>query len=134
MRATRLTLACLILMASLAPIQAQETARSIPGAPDRSEGMGPYPGLILRGVTLIDGTGSPPIGPVDIVIKKNRIEQIKSVGYPGLPVQEQDRPRLEEGFHELELEGHYVLPGFVDMHAHIGGLAQGTPAEYVYKL
>jgi imidazolonepropionase-like amidohydrolase len=28
----------------------------------------------------------------------------------------------------------FVLPGFVDLHAHIGGVAQGTPAEYVYKL
>jgi len=28
----------------------------------------------------------------------------------------------------------YVLPGFVDMHGHIGGVDQGTPAEYVFKL
>jgi hypothetical protein len=28
----------------------------------------------------------------------------------------------------------YVLPGFVDMHAHLGGIPQGTPAEYVLKL
>jgi hypothetical protein len=34
----------------------------------------------------------------------------------------------------MDLTGMYVLPGFVDVHAHIGGAAQGTPAEYVYKL
>ena len=28
----------------------------------------------------------------------------------------------------------YILPGFIDMHGHIGGTAQGTPAEYVFKL
>jgi hypothetical protein len=28
----------------------------------------------------------------------------------------------------------YILPGFIDMHGHIGGRAQGTDAEYVYKL
>ena len=28
----------------------------------------------------------------------------------------------------------YVLPGFIDMHGHIGGKEQGTPAEYVFKL
>lgn len=28
----------------------------------------------------------------------------------------------------------YLLPGFVDMHGHIGGQSQGTPAEYVFKL
>ena len=134
MRTRRVTLACLILLVSMVVIQAQETPRPIPRAPDRSEGMGPYPGLILRGVTLIDGTGSPPIGPVDIVIKNNRIEQVKSVGNPGLPISEESRPKAEKAFHELDLDGHYVLPGFVDMHAHIGGQAQGTPAEYVYKL
>src|SRR5881398_1155646 len=45
-------------------------------APDRraDEGDGPYERLILRGATLVDGTGAPPIGPVDIVIEKNRIK------------------------------------------------------------
>jgi hypothetical protein len=28
----------------------------------------------------------------------------------------------------------YVLPGFIDMHGHQGGVEQGTPAEYVHKL
>jgi imidazolonepropionase-like amidohydrolase len=28
----------------------------------------------------------------------------------------------------------YLLPGFIDVHGHIGGDAQGTPAEYVFKL
>ena len=31
-------------------------------------GDGPYSQLIIRGVTLIKGDGSPPVGPVDIVI------------------------------------------------------------------
>ena len=26
------------------------------------------------------------------------------------------------------------MPGFIDMHGHIGGEAQGVPAEYVFKL
>ena len=44
-------------------------------APDRGpdDGEGPYGRLIIRGATLIDGTGAPPIGPVDIVIENNRI-------------------------------------------------------------
>jgi hypothetical protein len=41
-------------------------------SPDRKEGEGPYDKLIIRGVTLIDGTGSPPIGPVDIVVAKKQ--------------------------------------------------------------
>ena len=44
------------------------------------------------------------------------------------------RPKLKEGGKELNCEGMYALPGFIDMHGHIGGKAQGTPAEYVFKL
>jgi hypothetical protein len=34
----------------------------------------------------------------------------------------------------MDCAGMYVLPGFIDMHGHIGGNEQGTPAEYVFKL
>ena len=103
-------------------------------APDRKEGEGPWPQLILRGATLINGTGALPMGPVDIVIEKNRIVQIANVGYPGVPIDLKRRPQLIAGGKELNCEGKYILPGFIDMHGHIGGTAQGTPAEYVFKL
>jgi len=110
------------------------TIAQVAKAPARAEGEGPYSQLIIRGVTLINGTGAPPIGPVDIVIEKNRIVQISNVGSPGAPINPNRRPQLKEGGKEMNCEGMYVLPGFVDMHGHIGGRAQGTPAEYVYKL
>lgn len=111
------------------------TAQSqIQKAPERKEGEGQWPQLILRGATLINGTGAPPMGPVDIVIEKNRIVQIANVGYPGVPINETKRPKLKEGGKEINCEGKYVLPGFIDMHGHIGGTEQGTPAEYVFKL
>lgn len=103
-------------------------------SPDRKEGEGPYDRLIIRGVTLIDGTGAPPIGPVDIVVEKNRIAEVKVVGYPGLPIKEERRPKAGAGDKVMDLEGHYLLPGLIDMHGHIGGAGQGTPAEYVFKL
>jgi len=106
----------------------------IPKAPEVKEGEGPYVQLIIRGVTLIDGTGAPPIGPMDIVVKQNRIERIVNVGFPGVEINTDRRPKLEAGGKELNCEGMYLLPGFIDMHGHIGGDAQGTPAEYVFKL
>ncbi len=121
-----------LLMASAGG--AQQKPKSIPEAPPRAEGEGPFERLILRGGILIDGTGAPPIGPVDIVIEKNRIVNIKSVGYPGLPIDPKKRPKANAGDKELDVEGMYILPGFIDMHAHIGGVRQGTPAEYVFKL
>jgi len=106
----------------------------IPDAPDRSEGEGPFSQLIIRGATLINGTGSPPIGPVDVVIEGNRIVQVEAVGSPGIPIEPDNRPQLAENGRELDASGMYLLPGLIDMHGHIGGKAQGTPAEYVFKL
>lgn len=103
-------------------------------APDRKEGEGPWEQLIIRGVTLIDGTGAPPVGPADIVIEKNRIKEIRIVGAPGIAIDTSRRPKLKDGGKELNCEGMYLLPGFIDMHGHIGGVEQGTPAEYVFKL
>ena len=104
------------------------------GAPDRQRGEGPFERLILRGVTVISGEGAPPVGPVDIVVTGDRITEVRNVGYPGVPIDEARRPRAGAGDRVLELEGHYVLPGFIDMHAHFGGDDQGVPAEYVAKL
>jgi imidazolonepropionase-like amidohydrolase len=69
---------------------------------------------------------------MDIVIEGNRIVEVKSVGVPGLPINEEGRPK--DATREIDAHGMYVLPGFVDTHAHTGGRSQGTPAEYVYKL
>ncbi len=106
----------------------------VPKSPARTEGEGPFNRLIIRGVTLINGAGSPPVGPVDIVVEKNRITEIKTVGYPGVAIDQNKRPKANEGDRELDAEGMYLMPGFVDMHGHIGGKAQGTTAEYVFKL
>jgi hypothetical protein len=103
-------------------------------APDRQRGEGPFNRLILRGVTVINGEGAPPIGPMDIVIEGNRIASIHNVGFPGVPIDADDRPEAGEGDQVMELEGYYALPGFIDMHAHFGGDAQGVPAEYPAKL
>src|SRR3954451_16873613 len=107
---------------------------AIQPAPPRAEGEGPFKRLILRGVTVIDGRGAPPMRPIDIVIAGNRITDVVSVGSPGVAPDPDKRPKAEEGDHEMDLRGMYVLPGYVDMHGHIGGKEQGTPAEYVFKL
>ncbi|RLD28831.1 MAG: amidohydrolase [Bacteroidetes bacterium] len=97
-------------------------------------GDGPFSQLIIRGVTLINGDGSPPRGPMDIVVENNKIVKLQIVGYPGISINEVKRPKLKEGGHELDANGMYLLPGFIDMHGHIGGNAQGANSEYVFKL
>ncbi len=109
-------------------------AQSLPDVPLEKEGEGPYPQLIIRGAILINSTGAPPIGPVDIVIENDRIVDVKVVGFPGVAIDSNRRPALKEGGREIDAAGHYVLPGFVDMHGHIGGRWQGAGGEYVFKL
>ena len=96
--------------------------------------QGPFSQLIIRGVTLINGNGAPPQGPIDIVVENDRIVAIQVVGYPGVPIKADKRPKLKSGGKEMDANGMYLLPGFVDMHAHIGGEAQGADWEYVFKL
>jgi hypothetical protein len=122
-----------LILAMLFTVTAWAQNNSITPAPKVKEGDGPYTQLIIRGVTLIDGTGAPPIGPVDIVVKNNRIVTIKNVGYPGTEINQNARPVLEAGGKELDCTGMYLMPGFVDMHGHIGG-SQAPVAEYVFKL
>ncbi|MGZ5494908.1 MAG: amidohydrolase family protein, partial [Thermoanaerobaculia bacterium] len=127
----RILLAISVLALSAAAFAAEVNP---PYAPDRraDEGEGPFQRLIIRGATLIDGTGAPPIGPVDIVIEGNRIRQIKSVGFPKVPIKAENRPK--DATKEIDASSLYVLPGFVDLHGHAGGAEQGTTAEYVFKL
>src|SRR4051812_33906879 len=51
------------------------------------EGRGPFKKLVIRSVTVIDGTGGPPLSPMDIMIEGNRITSIRQAGWPGLPQQ-----------------------------------------------
>jgi imidazolonepropionase-like amidohydrolase len=112
-------IASLLLFATTCFVFAQITP-----APNRTEGEGPFEQLIIRGAMLINGNGAPPIGPVDIVIEKNVIKKVN----------EERRPKFNGSGLEIEADGMYVLPGFIDMHGHIGGTSQGTPSEYVFKL
>ncbi len=93
-------------------------------APDRleGEGVGPFETLVIKGCILIDGTGAPPRGPVNIIVKQNRIERIGGSRVP------------EDADWVLDAEGMYLMPGFIDMHAHLGSLRKAPDAEYVYKL
>lgn len=111
-----------------------EVTRVGKGAPARTagEGMGPFRKLVIRGATLIDGTGAPARGPVDIIIEGNRITDIKQAGWPGLAWKQDREPRDFD--QEIDATGMYVLPGFVDTHVHLPGPDKAPDASYAYKL
>ncbi len=110
---------------------------ALQGGQDRDRGEGPFDRLVLRGATVIDGTGAPPWGPVDIVVENGKIVQLAAVGQPNRPINPDRRPA--PGSREIDCHGKYVTPGFVDAHAHIGWPAHAARgaqpcADYIYKL
>ena len=113
---------------------AQEAEEMVRGAPDRrlDEGEGPFERLIIRGAILIDGSGAPARGPVDIVVEGNRIVSIEIVGVPHVPVEEEGRPG--DATFELDATGSYIMPGFINNHVHVGDVPKAPEAEYPYKL
>ncbi len=101
-----------------------------------AEETGPYESLEIRGVTVIDGSGAPAYGPVNIFIKGNRIDRIVSEdaisrtrAVAGAAGGKEDKApdRVIEG------KGMYVTPGLIDVHIHVNE-SKDVPAEYIYKL
>src|SRR3954453_398963 len=65
--------------------------------------------LVLKGGTLIDGTGRAPVDNAVIVIEGARF---KAVGA-------KDQIAIPPGSEIIDLSGKHVLPGFIDGHAHL---------------
>ncbi len=108
-----------------AAIAAQQGARQETTKRRADEGGGPYDRLVLKNVTVIDGTGAPPMSGANIVVEGDRIISIGR----GEVADEGGNTRIIDG------TGQYVMPGFIDMHAHTGPFPSDAPqAEYVYKL
>lgn len=110
--------------------------RACPQTAGTAEEAGPYGSLEIRDVTVIDGSGAPAFGPVNIFVKGNRIERIAAVDAIA-------RSRSEEGTAKgkeekapdrvIDGKGMYVMPGLIDVHIHINA-TKDVPAEYIYKL
>ena len=65
--------------------------------------------IVLSGATLIDGTEEPRQLNSVIVIEGNIIQAVGSASETPIP----------EGARVIDLSGKYVLPGIIDMHAHV---------------
>lgn len=106
-------------------------ARSAQAGGAAAEQAGPYHTLLVRNVTVIDGSGAPAFGPVNIVIRDNAIDRVEPVdainrgrGVAGPAVQPD---RVIDG------TGMYVIPGLVDGHVHISSNT-AVPPDYIYRL
>ncbi|MGD8328675.1 MAG: amidohydrolase family protein [Acidobacteriota bacterium] len=79
-----------------------------------------YTGILINNVTLIDGTGRPPVAGISVMVRGDRIVAIgpgpfaMTLEYPG--------PRSIDG------TGKYLIPGLWDVHVHLsGGRGRGGP-------
>ena len=131
------------LLSGVRPVSVEAQA-GLNGAPDRraNEGAGPFNRMIIRNVMIIDGTGAPPYGPMNVIVSGNRIQAIQGAGTPGVPQPAAPAGRAGGGRqggapaadHVIDGTGMYLMPGFVDMHVHAGGAPKNADAEYAYKL
>src|SRR5688572_27454957 len=78
-------------------------------------------GVALLGATLIDGTGGAAVRNAAIVVRRGKIE---SVG-----------PRsgfeLPKKTREVDVSGHWIIPGLIDVHAHLAPAGSWAPARYL---
>ena len=65
--------------------------------------------LVVRGGTLIDGTGRPPVENAAIVIQAGRFQAVGTSGEVSIPA----------GAQIIDVKGKTVLPGFIDGHGHL---------------
>jgi cytosine/adenosine deaminase-related metal-dependent hydrolase len=90
--------------------------------------------FVIREVMIVNGKGTPPYGPCDILVEDGIIKEIVNVDSISLARYKIKRPKAEK---IVEAKGMYVIPGLVDMHIHINIAdnkcgPKGT--EYAYKL
>lgn len=90
--------------------------------------------IVIRNAMVIDGSGKPAAGPFDIVVENDMISQI--VSFDPVSARTGKARRPEKGEIEIDATGKYVLPGLIDLHAHIHDERGGVPmpVEYCMKM
>jgi imidazolonepropionase-like amidohydrolase/Tol biopolymer transport system component len=66
------------------------------------------PPVVIRGARVIDGRGTPASEPRDVLLRDGRIARIATAGAIAVP-----------GARVIDASGAFLLPGFIDLHAHI---------------
>lgn len=83
--------------------------------------------LLIRGATLIDGTGNAPLPNTDILVRDGIITEIRSAS---------STQTIPAGIEILQAQGKFALPGLIDSHIHYRDwkaevfLAHGVTAVY----
>ena len=100
------------------------------GIASGSRGIEPgqrYPRLVIHNVMIVDGNGTPARGPFDVIVMDNVISSVQRVAGP---------EKISSENHVIDGRGLVMLPGLINIHAHIhdSRAGQALPFEYIYKL
>ncbi len=79
---------------------------------------GPEGVLVLRGGRVFDGTGSPAIA-ATLVLERNQVKAVLEAGVTDWPAD----ARI------IDVSGHTVLPGLIDLHTHLDYTEPNVPIE-----
>ena len=74
--------------------------------------------LLIENVTLIDGTGNPPMHHVSVLVEDARITSVSPVPIP-----------TADAANRIDGTGKYLIPGLMDTHIHLAGGRQGMVTE-----
>jgi len=108
-------LCCLAGALATAPIAAQQP---VEGSPAAAYVAVDADVVVLRDVTVVDGTAGPALRGQTVVIEGNRITSVGPNGEVAIP----------QGAEILDLPGHTVMPGMMGLHDHLYYTAAGGRA------
>lgn len=104
--------------------------------PRGSESVGPFKRLVIKNANVIDGSGAPMRGPMNIVIEGDRIIELDGGGTGSSHVEGKN---FGSEVKVIDAAGKYVLPGLINSHVHIGSPSHVfggalTDPDYIFKL
>ena len=97
----------------------------------QQEQAGPYNTMVIKNVTVIDGSGAPAFGPVNVVVKHNVIDRIDRVD--PISAGRGENGAAAQADRVIDGTGMYLMPGLVDGHTHVSS-NPSVPTDYIYKL
>jgi imidazolonepropionase-like amidohydrolase len=88
--------------------------------------------IVLKGATVIDGTGDPPRPNTTIIIDGSRIAALSSNAKANAEIRSSAAKNI------LDLTGKYIMPGLFDMHAHVTNVLKNSynqsESEYMLSM
>jgi hypothetical protein len=88
--------------------------------------------IVLKGATVIDGTGDPPRPNTTIIIDGSRIATLSSNATANAEIRSSAAKNI------LDLTGKYIMPGLFDMHAHVANVLKNSynqsESEYMLSM